>query len=174
MAGEKDRGSRKAWVVLGSIVFFAIAPGTVAWWIPRAISGWRFEPPFLGLHATRAVGALFMAAGIAGLVACFARFALQGLGTPAPVAPPTRLVVSGLYRHVRNPMYVAVTAVVIGEALMLGSRALLGYAAVLWLLFHVWVLLYEEPALRRRFGESYREYCANVGRWIPRFTPWVR
>jgi protein-S-isoprenylcysteine O-methyltransferase Ste14 len=167
-----DGTARKAWAVLGSVLFFVIAPGTVAGWIPRAISGWRFEPPFLGLHFTRVAGALFIAAGTAGLVACFARFALQGLGTPAPVAPPSRLVVSGLYRYVRNPMYVAVTAVVIGEALLLGSRALLWYAGVVWLAFNGFVLLYEEPSLRRRFGESYREYCANVGRWIPRFTPW--
>jgi protein-S-isoprenylcysteine O-methyltransferase Ste14 len=172
MAG--DGNGRKARAVLGSILFFVIAPGTVAGWIPRAISGWRFEPPFFGLHATRVVGSVFIAAGTAGLVACFVRFALQGLGTPAPVAPPTRLVVTGLYRHVRNPMYVAVIAVVIGEALLLGSRALLWYAAIVWVFFHAWVLVYEEPSLRRRFGESYREYCANVGRWIPRLTPWLR
>ena len=173
MAGDAGN-ARKARAVLGSILFFAIAPGTVAWWIPRAISGWRFEPPLFGLHGTRAVGALFLVGGLAGLIACFTRFALQGLGTPAPIAPPSRLVVSGLYRYVRNPMYVAVTALVIGEALFLGSRALLWYAAGLWLMFHLWVWLYEEPGLRGRFGESYREYCAHVGRWIPRFTPWPR
>src|SRR5262245_27003151 len=110
--------------------------------------------------------------GVAGLVECFGRFALKGHGTPAPIAPPENLVVSGLYRHVRNPMYVAVVCSIVGQALLFGSVVLLEYAGVVWLLFHVFVLGYEEPTLRQQFGSSYAAYRANVRRWWPRLTPW--
>src|SRR5215470_17865681 len=149
---------RRLTASLGSAIFLVAAPGTVAVYVPWYLSRWAFGPPFFGSMLTRALGLVLVAGGVFVLLDSFIRFALQGLGTPAPIAPPTRLVVTGLYRHVRNPMYVAVTAVVIGEALFLGSRDVLWYAAVLWLLFHGWVLLYEEPGLRRRFGESYRDY----------------
>jgi len=95
-----------------------------------------------------------------------------GLGTPAPVAPPARLVVSGQYRYVRNPMYVAVVTIVIGEALVLGRAVLLAYAALLWLFFTLFVVLYEEPALAEKFGASYVAYRKNVRRWWPRRRPW--
>jgi protein-S-isoprenylcysteine O-methyltransferase Ste14 len=99
----------------------------------------------------------------------FARFAIQGLGTPAPVAPPQRLVVTGLYRYVRNPIYVAVTSLIFGQGLLLGSMALLEYGLVVWLGFFAFVLLYDEPTLRGKFGKEYEDYCARVPRWIPRF-----
>jgi protein-S-isoprenylcysteine O-methyltransferase Ste14 len=86
--------------------------------------------------------------------------------------PTRRLVVSGLYRWVRNPMYVAVVAAVIGQALILGSAALLGYAGVLWLGFHLFVIGVEEPMLRRDFAEEYAAFCAAVPRWLPRLRPW--
>jgi protein-S-isoprenylcysteine O-methyltransferase Ste14 len=95
------------------------------------------------------------------------------LGTPAPVAPPTRLVVAGQYRHVRNPMYVATLVIVIGQGLVLWSAALLGYAVLLWVLFHLFVVFYEEPALGTRFGASYDAYRRNVRRWWPRIRPWA-
>jgi protein-S-isoprenylcysteine O-methyltransferase Ste14 len=110
--------------------------------------------------------------GLAGLVESFGRFAIHGRGTPAPVMPPTRLVVTGLYRYVRNPMYVAVLWIVVGQALFFGSRELLAYAALFWVTVHVWVLVYEEPALRARFGADYAAYCAAVRRWWPRLSPW--
>ena len=106
------------------------------------------------------------------LLDSFGRFALLGLGTPAPVAPPRHLVVSGLYRRVRNPMYVAVLALVLGQALLLGHAVLLEYAAAAWAGFHLFVLLYEEPTLRRSFGAEYERFCANVPRWIPRLRAW--
>ena len=94
--------------VLGTAIFFVVAPllaaGIIPWWITR----WQFRPPFLGLELTRAIGVVLIVAGVPGIVDSFARFALQGLGTPAPVAPPQKLVVTGLYRYVRNPMYVSV------------------------------------------------------------------
>jgi len=96
----------------------------------------------------------------------------QGLGTPAPIAPPERLVVTGLYRHVRNPIYLAVTSLIVGQALFFGDVGLLEYGLVLWAFFHLVVLAYEEPVLRDQFGTEYRDFCAHVRRWIPRLKPW--
>ena len=95
---------RKTIAVLGSALFFAVAPSSVAGLVPWWITHWEFRPPFFDLDATRAVGILLIVAGLPGLVDSFARFALQGLGTPAPIAPTQNLVVTGLYRYVRNPI----------------------------------------------------------------------
>ena len=111
-------------------------------------------------------------AGLAVLLDSFARFALRGRGTPAPVLPPTHLVVSGLYRYVRNPMYVAVLALVAGQGLLLGDVRVAAWGALLLVGFHLFVVGYEEPALRRAFGAEYERYCAGVRRWIPRWTAW--
>lgn len=158
--------------MLGSFAFFWIAPGIVGGWVPYVLSQWRIQPPLLGVPAERLVGGVVVVVAVAGLVDCFGRFALKGRGTPAPIAPPQNLVVSGLYCHVRNPMYVAVLSVIVGQALLLGSVVLVEYAGVVWLLFHVFVLGYEEPTLRRQFGSSYDAYRANVRRWWPRVKPW--
>src|SRR5579872_5665149 len=164
---------RSAGAVIGTAIFLVFVPcvlaGVVPWWISR----WEFLPPFFDVQATRAVGMLLIVAGLAGLVDSFARFALQGLGTPAPIAPPTNLVVTGLYRHVRNPMYVTVLALLLGQALLLGNIVLLVYAAIVWLGFTLFVMIYEEPTLRSTFGESYALYCRNVPRWLPRVKPWT-
>jgi protein-S-isoprenylcysteine O-methyltransferase Ste14 len=130
------------------------------------------EEPLLGFSAGRPLGGILVAIGLAGLVDSFGRFAIQGEGTPAPVAPTKRLIVSGLYRHVRNPMYVAVVSIILGQGLVLGSALLLGYAAVVWLTVHTFVVVYEEPTLRNQFGESYRLYQSQVRRWWPRLRPW--
>jgi protein-S-isoprenylcysteine O-methyltransferase Ste14 len=100
------------------------------------------------------------------------RFVVKGRGTPAPVLPPERLVVSGLYRHVRNPKYVAVVSIIAGQALIFGSVALLWYAGAVWLAFHTYVVLDEESTLARRFGADYDRYRAHVRRWWPRLRPW--
>ena len=113
-----------------------------------------------------------MLLGGAALIECFVRFAWSGFGTPAPIAPPQRLVVTGLYRHVRNPMYVAVVALVLGQALFFGETRLLLYGAAGWLVFHLFVLAYEEPVLRRLFPDDYERYAAAVPRWLPRLRPW--
>src|SRR6201996_6170515 len=157
--------------VLGSAVFFVVAPCTLAGFVPWSITGWPLRPPFLGLELTRGIGAIVILSGVPGVVDAFARFALQGLGTPAPIAPPRNLVVSGLYRYVRNPIYVAVVAVILGQAVLFADWHLLGYGALLWLFFHAWVVALEEPGLRDSFGAEYESYCANVPRWIPRLTP---
>src|SRR5947209_8233226 len=106
---------------------------------------WQTRAPLPGSPLVRAAGLVLLAAGAVGLLDSFRRFAVQGLGTPAPILPTRHLVVSGLYRFVRNPMYCGVVATILGQALILGSTALLFYAAVVWLAFHSFVLLYEEP-----------------------------
>ena len=163
---------RRLWAVLGTAAFLVLAPGTfdglVPWWISR----WRMQAPLLGFAGFRAVGALLIVAGAAVVLDSFARFALQGVGTPAPVFPTKRLVVTGLYRYVRNPMYVAVVSVVLGQGLLLGNVCVLVYGLFAWAVTHLFVLAYEEPTLRRSFGAEYEAYCAHVGRWRPRLTAW--
>jgi len=158
--------------LVGTIVFFLLAPGTVGFWVPWWITRWQMGPPLLGWWVLRPVGAVLALVGLIGLAESFSRFALHGRGTPAPVMPPKRLVVTGLYRYVRNPMYVAVLAIILGQALLLGRRRLLVYAAVVWVVVHLFVRLYEEPVLRARFGADYAAYCAAVRRWWPRLHPW--
>ena len=158
--------------VLGSVVFFVVAPCTLAGLVPWLITGWQLQAPFLALELTRGVGAAMIVAGVLGLVDAFARFALQGLGTPAPIAPPRNLVVTGLYRYVRNPIFVAVVAIILGQALLMAEWRLIVYGALLWLAFHVQVVVYEEPTLEQTFGREYEAFRAAVPRWIPRMTPW--
>jgi protein-S-isoprenylcysteine O-methyltransferase Ste14 len=158
--------------VLGSAVFFVVAPFTLAGLIPWAMTDWQLQPPFLGLEWTRYLGAAMILAGVPGLVDAFARFALQGLGTPAPIAPPRNLVVTGLYRYVRNPIFVALVAIILGQAVLMGDWRLIVYGTLLWLAFHVQVVAYEEPTLTQTFGKEYEAFRAAVPRWIPRLTPW--
>ncbi len=127
--------------------------------------------PFFGSAVFRVLGVLLIAVGIPALLASFARFALQGVGTPAPVFPTKRLVVSGFYRYVRNPMYVAVVSIVVGQALLLGNVWVLVYGLCAWLVTHLFVLYYEEPTLRKNYGMEYLEFCAHVPRWLPRLAP---
>jgi protein-S-isoprenylcysteine O-methyltransferase Ste14 len=162
---------RKLLAMIGSAIFLVVAPGFVAGLVPWWISHWQLEAPFLGLQVFRFAGALLVAMGLIGLLNSFVRFALQGLGTPAPVFPTRHLVVAGLYRYVRNPMYIAVVMTILGQALIFGNAGLLEYGGLIWLLFHLFVLLYEEPTLRATFGAEYDSFCAEVPRWIPRLTP---
>src|SRR6187455_537548 len=143
--GQEVGAVRKAIAVLGSALFFAVAPSSVAGLVPWWITRWEFRPPFFDLDATRAVGILLIVAGLPGLVDSFGRFALQGLGTPAPIAPTQNLVVTGLYRYVRNPIYIAVVAVILGQAILFGDWRLMTYGVLMWLAFHAFVLAYEEP-----------------------------
>jgi protein-S-isoprenylcysteine O-methyltransferase Ste14 len=163
---------RRMSAVLGSALFFVLAPGTVAGLVPWWISRWRFETPVIGWLPLRVVGGLLVAAGVGALLDSFARFAIKGLGTPAPVFPTRHLVVTGLYRYVRNPMYVAVVAVIVGQGLILGNVRVLGYGVLVWLCFHLFVVAYEEPTLRATFGSEYEGFCGGVSRWIPRLSAW--
>ena len=148
--------------VLGSALFFVVAPCVLAGLIPWSMARWEFRPAFFGLEGARLVGVLLILVGLPGLVDSFARFALQGLGTPAPVAPTKNLVVTGLYRHVRNPIYLAVVAIILGQAVLFGDWRLVLLGALLWLAFHLFVIAYEEPTLRDTFGSEYEAYRANV------------
>jgi protein-S-isoprenylcysteine O-methyltransferase Ste14 len=155
----------KARAALGSAVFLVVAPGLTAGLVPYLLTGWESEPIWAPL---RVVGALWTLAGVAALVYAFARFAVEGLGTPAPVAPTERLVVGGLYRYVRNPMYVAVTTVILGQALLLGQPILVAWAAAFWAMTAAFVHGYEQPTLARRYGEDYERYRRAVPAWLPR------
>lgn len=162
---------QRAAAIIGSATFLVIAPGTLAVAVPWYLTHWQFAPaPFAIARAV--LGAALIVAGLPVLLDSFARFALQGLGTPAPVMPPERLVVSGFYRYVRNPMYVAVTALIAGQGLLFGSVTVLAYGAILWAGFFLFVVAYEEPALGEQFGDEYQRYRTNVRRWLPRITPW--
>ncbi|HEV3042047.1 MAG TPA: isoprenylcysteine carboxylmethyltransferase family protein [Candidatus Angelobacter sp.] len=163
---------KRGTALAGSALFLVIAPGTVMILVPWWISRWHIEPPLLGLSLFRVIGVIMMVAGLPVLLDSFARFALQGLGTPAPVAPPAHLVVTGLYRYVRNPMYVSGVLIIAGQGLFFGNLGVLTYVLVVWLIFHLFVLFYEEPVLRGKFGAEYDEFRANVRRWVPRLRPW--
>jgi protein-S-isoprenylcysteine O-methyltransferase Ste14 len=164
---------RRTIAILGSAIFLVIAPGIVAGYVPWRLSRWHVGVPQLGTTSLRLVGVLLIVAGLAVLLDSFARFALQGLGTPAPIFPTRHLVITGLFRYVRNPMYVAVVALIFGQGLLFGSVRILEYDIAVWIGFYLFVLIYEEPTLRRTFGAEYEEFCANVPRWIPRFRPWL-
>jgi len=160
--------------LLGSLVFFWVAPVTVAGWIPWYLTRWQVAPALFGREPVRWGGIFLVVVSAVCLIECFLRFALRGLGTPAPIAPTRHLVVSGLYRHVRNPMYLAVVTAIVGQALLLGSSELLAYGVIVWAFFFAFVLIYEEPTLKRQFGSEYEMYQGHVPRWLPRVRPWER
>jgi len=153
---------------LGSLAFLILAPGVVAGLIPWLITDRSPLPPGNGVGALRWTGLILIAAGLAVVLEAFARFAWVGLGTPAPVAPTRTLVVSGFYRYVRNPMYVAVMALIFGQAVLFASWGVGLYGAIVAAAFDTFVRLYEEPTLRAAYGDEYAAYCAVTPRWIPR------
>jgi protein-S-isoprenylcysteine O-methyltransferase Ste14 len=153
-------------------VFLVLAPGVVAGLIPWWLTDWRVEQPLPLWLPVRIVGAVLLAAGVAILLHAFLRFVVEGIGTPAPVAPTQRLVVGGLYRYVRNPMYLAVAAAIVGQGLVLGRLVLLLYAAGFIVVVAAFVRWYEEPTLSRQFGDQYEEYRRSVPGWWPRRHPW--
>ena len=153
----------------GSALFFLAAPGVVVGLVPWWITRWELLPASL---LVRVLGGLLLAVALPVLVSAFLRFVRDGLGTPAPVAPTERLVVTGAYRYVRNPMYVAVIGAIVGQALLLGQPVLLGYAAVVAAAVVSFVRAYEEPTLLRQFGSEYETYRRAVPGWVPRLRPW--
>jgi protein-S-isoprenylcysteine O-methyltransferase Ste14 len=153
---------------LGSLAFFVLAPGTTAGLVPWLVTHWSG-----GAAAwARVAGGLMAAAGAALVAAAFVQFVVEGRGTPAPVAPTEELVVGGLYRWVRNPMYLGVAAAIAGQAVMFASLGVAAWLAAFVLAVTAFVLVYEEPTLRRTYGASYDAYTAAVPRWLPRWTPW--
>jgi protein-S-isoprenylcysteine O-methyltransferase Ste14 len=159
----------RARAAAGSLLFLLLAPGVVAGVVPWLLTDWRSTDPGLALELP---GGALIAAGVAALLHAFWRFVMEGIGTPAPVAPTERLVVGGLYRHVRNPMYVAVAATIVGQAALLGRPILLPYAAAFMAVVAAFVHLYEEPVLSKRFGAEYEAYRREVPAWRPRLRPW--
>ena len=138
---------------MGTGAFLFLAPGVVAGVIPWLLTRWEVDRTlWLPL---RLAGGVVVAISVGVLLHAFARFVVEGIGTPAPVAPTERLVIGGLYRYVRNPMYLAVVGAIVGQALLLGQLALLLYAGALWAVFYAFVRWYEEPNLSRRFGADY-------------------
>jgi protein-S-isoprenylcysteine O-methyltransferase Ste14 len=157
----------------GSAVFLLLAPGTVVGLLPWLLTRWQWKAAPAPWDAARAVGGILVLGGVSFVASAFVRFVIEGLGTPAPVAPPTRLVVGGVYRYIRNPMYVAVAAAVVGQALLRLQPVLLVLAAVVLAAMVVFVRVYEEPNLARRFGSDYARYRAEVPGWWPRLHPWT-
>jgi protein-S-isoprenylcysteine O-methyltransferase Ste14 len=154
---------------LGSALFFALAPGVVAGVLPWWLTRWTMSAAPL---AVRIAGAVLVLVAVPSLARLFVRFVRDGLGTPAPVAPTERLVTTGAYRCVRNPMYLAVLSAILGQALLLGQPVLLAYAAGVAVMFVIWVRFYEEPVLRQQFGAEYDAYRRAVPAWWPRRRPW--
>src|SRR3954453_17526821 len=155
---------------VGSLIFVVAQPGLMGGLVPYWLTGgWESAGSTL---VVALVGAALLAAGLGFLAHTVIRFAVEGLGTPSPVAPTEKLVVGGVYRYVRNPMYVAVIAVILGQAAILGRPVLLVYAAIFWPVVASFVRVYEEPTLSRRYGEQYDAYRRSVRGWWPRLTPW--
>jgi protein-S-isoprenylcysteine O-methyltransferase Ste14 len=150
---------------VGSALFLVVGPGLLTVVGPWRLTGWHLHQEF---WLWRVAGAVLIAAGVPVLLHAYWRFVWEGFGTPAPIAPPQRLVVGGIYRYVRNPIYLALLATVVGEALLLGRPVLLIGALLLAVAVVAFVRLHEEPILRRRFGAEYEEYCRAVPGWWPR------
>jgi protein-S-isoprenylcysteine O-methyltransferase Ste14 len=151
--------------IIKTLIFTIFVPGTVAVYVPSLIIG-GFTRPASGLMTW--VGAVVITVGAAIYFRCAWEFAVRGLGTPAPIAPTKFLVTTALHRYIRNPMYVGVALVILGEAALFHSLHLVEYAVGMLLIAHLFVIFYEEPTLRRQFGESYEEYRRTVPRWIPK------
>ncbi len=154
--------------MLKTILFTILVPGSVLVLIPSWILGGFPRPQNSSLTW---LGLLLIVIGAAIYFRCAWEFAVRGLGTPAPFAPTKFLVTTALHRYVRNPMYIGVFGVLLGEAALFRAPILLGYAAFCFTAAYLFVMFYEEPTLRRQFGESYEQYRRTVPRWIPRLRP---
>jgi protein-S-isoprenylcysteine O-methyltransferase Ste14 len=154
-------------VALKTLIFSILVPGTVAgvvpWLLLQGSGG-----PVLQLPSIWMVGFLPFLSGVVLYLWCAGAFTFIGKGTPAPIDAPKVLVIQGPYRWVRNPMYIAVLLVVIGEAILFRSFLLVEYALLVWLVVHLFVVFVEEPSLRGQFGGSYETYLRMVRRWLPR------
>ncbi len=162
---------RRSVAAASSAAWFVTMGGTFGCLVPYALGYWHLHEPLPYWWIARAAGAVLIAAGLVPIVASFIEFFRAG-GTPVPVAAPPRLVVSGFYRYVRNPIYVGFLIVLAGEALLFGSRGLLEYALIAWCVGAAAVRWYEEPRLTRAFGAEYQAYRHAVPAWLPRRRPW--
>ncbi len=155
-----------------TMVFFVLAPGATAGLVPWLVTGWHRPDGAFG--AVDVAGVALLMLGLVAVIACFVRFVTEGRGTPAPVAPTEQLVVGGLYRFVRNPMYVAVASMIAGQALLFGSAGVGAWLVAFLVAVVAFVKGYEEPRLAHQFGESYERYRRAVPGWWPRLTPYRR
>jgi protein-S-isoprenylcysteine O-methyltransferase Ste14 len=173
MRGAVDQGGRlrdaRLRAAVGSLLFLVVEPGVIAGLVPWALTGWKVADPPLIIAV---VGYVILVAGVMILLHAFVRFVIEGVGTPAPVAPTRHLVIGGLYRYVRNPMYIAVALTIVGQAMVLGRPVLLLYALVFGVTVASFVYLYEQPTLTAQFGAEYQAYCNAVPAWLPRRRPW--
>jgi protein-S-isoprenylcysteine O-methyltransferase Ste14 len=152
--------------LLSTLLFTIFVPGTIAGYLPWRLHG---QNPATSNVALRTIATLLIAVGIAiYLHTAFWGFAMRGRGTPAPIAPTKKLVVEGLHRYVRNPMYIGVATIVLGQALLFRSWHIIEYLACILVIVNFFVLFYEEPTLARQFGPEYEEYRRTVPRWIPK------
>ena len=161
---------RRSIIVSVLFTFFG-GPGLTLGLIPWLITRFRLpvgEPIMQMLAACALIGI-----GLIPLFESIIRFVIIGRGTLMPAVPTERLVVSGLYRYVRNPMYAGVVTALLGEALLFRSRHMLIYVAIVWIIMHVFVCFYEEPTLAARFPEDFPVFKQNVPRWLPRPRPWT-
>jgi protein-S-isoprenylcysteine O-methyltransferase Ste14 len=164
---RKEDNLPRLTLFLKNLVFAVAVPGTVGVLVPYLLLRSALPQLQVELGAARLLGLLPAAAGVLGYLWCVWDF-MAARGTPAPLDAPKELVVSGLYRYVRNPMYVSMLLFILGQALLYETGLLLLYGLALFVLFHAFVVAYEEPALERQFGESYRRYRRQAGRWLPR------
>lgn len=155
----------RTWLALRALLFLILIPGTVAGYIPFRIVRTTTAASSIGVSVASILSVCLITGGLFVLLRCVWDFFAAGRGTLAPVDPPRRLVVTGLYRFTRNPMYNGVLAMLVGEAWLFRSTTLLQYAAAMFVLFNLVVLIYEEPALESQFGESYRAYRRKIPRW---------
>src|SRR5215472_9314958 len=165
---------RRSTAAVVSISWGVAVGGTFGCLLPYLLNYWHFHEPLPYWAVARVAGVALIAAGLVPVVRSFVEFGkADGTTVPVPVAAPRRLVVSGFYRYVRNPIYVGFLAVLIGQTLLFGSRGLLEYTAIAWCVGAVGVRFHEEPILARRFGADYEEYRRAVRAWIPRIRPWT-
>lgn len=159
---------------INSAMFLVVGPGTVMGLIPWLLTGWELSDPMPAWAPVPVqwLGGLLLLAGITFIVQAFVRFVVEGFGTPMPVAPPQHLVVGGIYRWVRNPMYTALLTGILGQALLFGKWSVLVYAVIAWAIFATFVRFREEPVLAKRFGAEYATYKRNVRAFLPRLRPW--
>ena len=158
----------RAPAALGSAIFFVLAPGSTAGLLPWLITDWRSDAPAWA----QALGGAVTLAGVLLVVAAFVQFVVEGRGTPAPPAPTETLVVGGLYRWVRNPMYVGVAGAIAGQAVLFASVGVALWLAAFVIAVTTFVMVFEEPTLRRTYGPDYDDYARAVRRWVPRLRPW--
>ncbi len=159
------------WLALRALFWTLALPGFFAFYLPWALFDLR-DVVIDGSNPRHLLGLVWIGAGALLLLACIWEFARRGRGTLSPADPPTRLVITGLYRYVRNPMYLCVTLIVFGEVLLTLSRGLFAYWVIWFAVTNVFVMGYEEPTLRAQFGTDYERYTRAVGRWMPRLSPY--